>query len=156
MALVQWFMVPAAVTIRHCENSVAPSAVAVRNSPGGSGTGQLMVKFPEPSVVMLVETTIGDAIQARTAFINKVFDHKYYFDWFNENVLAAGSRLVGNGLWKGADKGLIDGLLVNGSARLMGHLAARLRTWQSGYLYHYAFAMIIGLIGILAFWVVRS
>ena len=52
-----------------------------------------------------------------------------------------------------ADAGLIDGWLVNGSARLMGSLAARIRTWQSGYLFHYAFAMIIGLIGIIAIWV---
>ena len=54
---------------------------------------------------------------------------------------------------RAADAGLIDGWLVNGSARLMNNLATRIRVWQSGYLFHYAFAMIIGLIGILAIWV---
>ena len=56
-------------------------------------------------------------------------------------------------MWTKVDMGLIDGSFVNGSARLMGNLAARIRVWQSGYLFHYAFAMIIGLIGILAIWV---
>ncbi len=53
-----------------------------------------------------------------------------------------------------ADAAFIDGVLVNGSARLIGNLASKVRLWQSGYLFQYAFAMIIGLIGILAFWVV--
>jgi NADH-quinone oxidoreductase subunit L len=73
-----------------------------------------------------------------------------------QNTFVRRSIQLGNGLWKKADAGLIDGWLVNGSAKLMGNLASRIRTWQSGYLYHYAFAMIVGLIGILAFWVVRA
>ena len=52
--------------------------------------------------------------------ITTILENKYYFDWFNENVLAAGARLLGRGLWKGGDQGLIDGLVVNGSARLVG------------------------------------
>ena len=48
---------------------------------------------------------------------------------------------------------VFDGVLVNGSARLMGNLAARIRHWQSGYLFQYAFAMILGLIGMITFWV---
>jgi NADH-quinone oxidoreductase subunit L len=60
---------------------------------------------------------------------------------------------IGNVLWEKADAGLIDGWLVNGSARLVGNISARVRTWQSGYLFQYAFAMIVGLIVILAIWV---
>ena len=60
---------------------------------------------------------------------------------------------IGNVLWKKADAGLIDGVLVNGSARLIGSLAARVRLWQSGFLFQYAFAMIMGLIGMITIWV---
>ncbi|MFB3077683.1 MAG: hypothetical protein ACE1Y4_06710, partial [Lysobacterales bacterium] len=60
---------------------------------------------------------------------------------------------IGNGLWKRVDAGVIDDWMVNGAARLMNNLSARIRVWQSGYLFHYAFAMIAGLIGILAIWV---
>ena len=57
-------------------------------------------------------------------------------------------------LWEKADAKFIDGILVNGSARVVDTLASKIRLWQSGYLFQYAFAMIIGLIGILAIWVV--
>ncbi len=88
--------------------------------------------------------------------IYRMLDHKYYFDELYQKTFVRRTLQFGNALWKKADAGLIDGWLVNGSARLMGNLAGRIRVWQSGYLYHYAFAMIIGLIGILAFWVVRA
>jgi NADH-quinone oxidoreductase subunit L len=71
--------------------------------------------------------------------------NKYYFDWFNENVLARGGRGLGQLFWKVGDQTMIDGALVNGSARTVGLLAGLFRTLQSGFLYHYAFAMIIGL-----------
>ena len=92
---------------------------------------------------------IPDAIRAHTPFINRVLDNKYYFDWFNEHVIAAGARWFGQGLWTGADLGLIDGAIVNGSARVVGWSASVIRRVQSGYIYHYAFAMIIGLLLLL-------
>jgi NADH-quinone oxidoreductase subunit L len=92
---------------------------------------------------------IPAAIKARTVFINRVLDNKYYADWFNENVIAAGSRFLGRGLWHGADMGLIDGTLVNGSARAVGAVAGVVRRVQSGYLYWYALVMILGLIGFM-------
>ena len=92
---------------------------------------------------------IADAIKARFAFINRVLDNKYYFDWFNENVIAAGSRLLGLGLWRGTDDGLIDGLIVNGSARAVGAVAGVVRRVQSGYLYWYALVMILGVFGLM-------
>jgi NADH-quinone oxidoreductase subunit L len=79
--------------------------------------------------------------------------NKYYFDWFNENVIARATRGLGAGLWKVGDQTLIDGALVNGSARVVGVVAVLTRGLQSGYLYHYAFAMIVGL-ALLVGWLV--
>ena len=70
-------------------------------------------------------------------------------DWFNENVLAAGARLLGRGLWKGGDQGLIDGLVVNGSARVVGAAAGLVRLVQTGHLYWYALVMVLGVFGFL-------
>ena len=97
----------------------------------------------------MVQPSIPTAIKARTAFINRVLENKYYFDWFNENVLAAGTRLLGRGLWKGGDQGLIDGLLINGSASSVGSLATVMRLLQTGHLFWYALVMILGVIGLM-------
>ena len=80
----------------------------------------------------------------------KVLENKYFLDWFNEHVLAAGTRLLGKGLWKGGDQAMIDGAIVNGSWKLVGWVSGLVRWAQSGYLYHYAFAMILGLVALLA------
>jgi len=80
--------------------------------------------------------------------------NKYGFDDFNQAVFGGGSRGLGNGLWKVGDVALIDGLLVNGSARLVGWVSAVVRHLQSGYLFHYAFAMILGLLALFGLFVV--
>ncbi|MGB3289141.1 MAG: NADH-quinone oxidoreductase subunit L [Burkholderiaceae bacterium] len=100
-----------------------------------------------------VNPKLPAAIHDRLSFINRVLDNKYYADWFNEQVVARGARCLGEGFWKGGDRGLIDGVLVNGSARLVGWFAAVSRHLQSGYIYHYAFAMIIGIMALLSFFV---
>jgi NADH-quinone oxidoreductase subunit L len=100
-------------------------------------------------VLYLLKPQLPAAIKARTRFINRVLENKYYFDWFNENVLATGARLVGQGLWKGGDVGLIDGALVNGSARLVGAVSSVVRLIQTGYLYWYALVMILGVMGLM-------
>ena len=82
--------------------------------------------------------------------------NKYYFDTFNEKVIAGGSRALGQLLWRGGDVTIIDGAAVNGSARLVGWAAELVRGVQSGYLYHYAFATIIGLSALLAWLLWRS
>jgi NADH-quinone oxidoreductase subunit L len=79
--------------------------------------------------------------------------NKYYFDWFNENVIMPAARGLGFGLWKVGDQTLIDGAAVNGSARAVAMLASVTRGLQSGYLYHYAFAMIVGLAALVG-WIV--
>jgi NADH-quinone oxidoreductase subunit L len=94
----------------------------------------------------------------RTKFggVYRVLDNKYYFDWFTENYNAAGARAIGRIFWRGGDQILIDGALVNGSARTVAWLSTVVRHVQSGYLYHYAFAMIIGLSALLAYLLMRT
>jgi NADH-quinone oxidoreductase subunit L len=74
---------------------------------------------------------------------------KFGFDWFYEHVIMVAAQLLGKGLWKGGDEVLIDGVMVNGSARVVGWFSSVMRYAQSGYLYHYAFAMILGLASLL-------
>jgi NADH-quinone oxidoreductase subunit L len=82
-----------------------------------------------------------------------VLENKYYMDWFNENVLARAARGLGVGLWKGGDQALIDGAVVNGSWRLVGWFSAVVRRLQSGFIYHYALAMIIGIFVLMTWFV---
>jgi NADH-quinone oxidoreductase subunit L len=98
----------------------------------------------------------GDAVRVRFAGINRVLDNKYYFDWFNENVIARLTRAIGMGLWRGGDQAIIDGGMVNGSAGLVGWLAGVTRQLQSGFLYSYAFWMIIGLAALLGWFLWRN
>jgi NADH-quinone oxidoreductase subunit L len=82
-----------------------------------------------------------------------VLENKYFLDWFNENVLARGARALGTGLWKVGDRALIDGLLVNGSWKLVGWVSGQVRKFQSGYLYHYALVMILGVFVLMTYFV---
>jgi len=85
-----------------------------------------------------------------------VMQNKYYMDWINENILAAGARMLGRGLWKGGDVAVIDGALVNGSARLVGWIASLVRLFQTGYIYHYALVMLIGVFALMSWFVFQS
>ena len=96
---------------------------------------------------------LADFFGQKLPGIYRLLDHKYYFDELYQKIFVGRCIRIGNGLWKKVDAGVIDDWMVNGSARLMDNLSARIRVWQSGYLFHYAFAMIAGLIGILAIWV---
>ncbi|WP_374642730.1 NADH-quinone oxidoreductase subunit L [Hydrogenophaga sp.] len=75
-----------------------------------------------------------------------ILENKYYMDWFNENVLARGARALGVGLWKAGDRGVIEGGVVNASWKLIGAISGVVRRLQSGYLYHYALMMIVGVL----------
>jgi NADH-quinone oxidoreductase subunit L len=79
------------------------------------------------------------------SWLRTLFIEKYYFDWFNQAVIARLTRLIGYGLWKGGDEVLIDGGLVNGSAHTVRWFGSVIRRVQNGYLYSYAFWMVIGL-----------
>ena len=85
--------------------------------------------------------------------LHRILDKKYYFDELYQWLFARGSVRLGKLLSAGGDQGLIDGLLVNGSAKLVGRLSHGVRQLQSGYLYQYAFTMILGLIVMLGFFV---
>jgi len=100
----------------------------------------------------MVRPDIPAAIQRTFRPLYVLLDNKYYFDRINEIVFAGGSRQLGNGLWKAGDQGLIDGVAVNGTARLVGWVAQISRLFQTGHLYQYAFAMIIGVFILLTFW----
>ena len=92
---------------------------------------------------------LPEKIKAAFSPIYYVLDSKYGFDSFNEKVIAAGTRGIGNILSKFGDIMIIDGFIVNGSAKSIAWVSGIIRQVQTGYLYHYAFAMILGLIGLL-------
>ena len=94
-------------------------------------------------------------IAARFSAIYALLDNKYYFDRFNDWFFAAGSRWLGNFASTYGDRTIIDGWVVNGSAKLVGLMSRVFRRIQSGYVYHYAFAMIVGVFGLLYWWGVR-
>jgi NADH-quinone oxidoreductase subunit L len=97
----------------------------------------------------LKKPALADAAQPKFKWVHAVLINKYGFDWFNQHIVMPLARGLGAGLWKAGDQTLIDGGLVNGSARLVGWLGSVIRYAQSGYLYHYAFAMILGLASLL-------
>jgi NADH-quinone oxidoreductase subunit L len=97
----------------------------------------------------------ADAWARALAPLRTLLVNKYYFDWFNENVLCALARGLGKGLWKAGDQILIDGAMVNGTAASVGRLGGLLRHLQSGYLYTYAFWTMIGLALLLGWFLVR-
>jgi NADH-quinone oxidoreductase subunit L len=107
-------------------------------------------------VCFLKRPELAGAAARRARWLYVLLTHKYYFDWFNEQVVAPLARLVGTGLWKGGDQGLIDGLMVNGTAAEVNWLGGVVRRAQSGYLYSYAFWMVIGLAVLLGWFLVRA
>jgi NADH-quinone oxidoreductase subunit L len=101
----------------------------------------------------IMRPELPERLAQQFAPLYRLLTNKYYFDWFNENVIARGGRALGGLLWQVGDQTVIDGVAVNGSARAVGILAVLARGFQSGYLYTYAFAMLFGL-AVLAGWLV--
>jgi len=83
-------------------------------------------------------------VRQKAGILVTILEEKYGFDRFNDWFFAGGARKFGSGLWRYGDVTVIDGLMVNGSARLIGWFAGVVRLIQSGFIYHYAFFMIIG------------
>jgi NADH-quinone oxidoreductase subunit L len=98
---------------------------------------------------------LPELIRQRTNAVYRLLLNKYYVDEFNEFFFAAGARRLGRLLWRFGDMKVIDDTAVNGTARLIGWTAAVIRHIQSGYVYHYAFAMILGLFLLITFFVHR-
>jgi NADH-quinone oxidoreductase subunit L len=101
----------------------------------------------------MINPALPAAIKKAASPIYTLLENKYYLDWFNENVLARGARALGTGLWKGGDQFLIDGAVVNGSWKLVGLLSGGVRKIQTGYLYHYALVMILGVFVLMTYFV---
>jgi NADH-quinone oxidoreductase subunit L len=101
----------------------------------------------------MINPKIPAAIKKNVQPLHTLLDNKYYMDRFNELVFALGSLSLGKLFWNVGDRKIIDGGLVNGSARLVGWFSSVTRQLQTGFLYHYAFAMIVG-VGVLMLWVV--
>jgi len=100
--------------------------------------------------IYLFKPDIAATVKSRAGLIWTVLDRKYGFDELYQKVFTGGGLMLASGLSKGGDRFLIDGMLVNGSARLVDRLSGVLRRTQSGFLFHYAFAMIVGLVALLA------
>jgi NADH-quinone oxidoreductase subunit L len=103
----------------------------------------------------LINPALPGKIEARFRGIYTLLDNKYYFDRFNNWFFAGGARAVGRFASTVGDRTIIDGIIVNGSAKLVGAVSAVFRRIQSGYVYHYAFVMIVGVFGLLYWWGVR-
>ena len=103
----------------------------------------------------LVNPALPARIKSAIGPLYTLLDNKYYFDRFNDWFFAGGARRLGGFLYRVGDATIIDGFFVNGSARLVGWAASLLRHLQSGYVYHYAFAMILGFFAMLTWWVGR-
>jgi NADH-quinone oxidoreductase subunit L len=97
----------------------------------------------------LLKPDIPARIRAHAGVLYTILDRKYWFDELYSWLFAGGARMLGTGLWRGGDVAVIDGVLVNGSAKAVGWSARLLRRMQSGMLSHYAFAMIIGILVLL-------
>ncbi len=100
----------------------------------------------------IINPALPAAVKRMFLPIYTLLENKYYLDWFNENVLARGARALGSLLWEN-DKKVIDGTLVNGSWKVVGLMSSITRKLQTGYLYHYAFSMILGVFVLLAYFV---
>ncbi len=97
----------------------------------------------------IANPAMAAVVRDKAGVLVRILDDKYGFDRFNDWFFAGGARKVGTGLWRWGDVTLIDGLMVNGSAKLVGWFAGVVRELQSGFIYHYAFVMIIGVIALL-------
>ncbi len=101
----------------------------------------------------MVNPALPAAIKRAFHPVFTLLDNKYYLDWINENIVARGARGLGIAFWKGGDQALIDGAVVNGSWKLVGRIGAMVRWLQSGYLYHYALFMILGVFVLMTYFV---
>ncbi|MFA7282288.1 MAG: NADH-quinone oxidoreductase subunit L [Sterolibacterium sp.] len=95
-------------------------------------------------------------IKQKAGMLATILEKKYGLDDFNDWFFAGGARMIGRGLWKGGDQMLIDGVIVNGSAKLVGWIASVVRLLQSGHIYQYAFSMIFGVFVLLTLWFNRA
>jgi NADH-quinone oxidoreductase subunit L len=107
-------------------------------------------------VLYIKRPDLPGVLAQRGRWLHRMLVHKYYFDEAYQLLFAGGARLLGRGLWRIGDVAIIDGFFVNGSARVVGWFAGVIRRFQSGFVYHYAFMMIIGVFVLLTLWLARA
>ena len=107
-------------------------------------------------VFYLKRPELPGVLAQRVQWLYRLLVNKYYFDELYQAVFARGARLLGSGLWRIGDVAIIDGFFVNGTARAVGWFAGVIRRFQSGFVYHYAFMMIIGVFILLTLWLARA
>ena len=100
----------------------------------------------------MVKTDLPAKIKQAAGPLFTLLDRKYFIDEFYSWLFAGGARALGAGLWKIGDVKVIDGFVVNGAARVVGLTALLVRRFQSGYIYHYAFTMIVGVFVLISLW----
>ncbi|MDO8437620.1 MAG: NADH-quinone oxidoreductase subunit L [Nitrosomonadaceae bacterium] len=100
----------------------------------------------------MVKTDLPEKLKQIAGPLYTLLDRKYYIDEFYSWLFAGGVRALGDGLWKFGDVKVIDGFFVNGAARVVGWTAMLVRRFQSGYIYHYAFTMIVGVFVLMSLW----
>jgi len=138
------FVTDAHNVLAHLGESFHGSAGFVQHAMQGpavylAGAGALTAWF-----LYLKRPDLPAKIRSSMSGVYNLLDRKYYFDDLYIKGFAAGGRRIGQFLWHHGDEKIIDGILVNGTANAIGRLAGVLRQLQTGYLYHYAFAMFIG------------
>jgi len=156
----EWF--GSAIHVNEANNVLGELAKEFDNwlSAGLHGFTQLpfwlvAAAFAIQTYIYLFNPAVADRIKHALKPIYNVLNHKYWFDAVYYIVFARGGMALGRALWKGGDAAVIDGVLIDGSASLVDRIAGGVRRLQSGYLYHYAFAMILGLILLLGgYWLV--
>jgi len=104
----------------------------------------------------LVRTDLPGKIKRLAGPFSTLLEHKYFIDEFYSWFFAGGARGLGRGLWKFGDVKVIDGFFVNGTARMVAGAAVLMRRFQSGYIYHYAFTMIVGVFVLMSLWLFGS
>ncbi len=103
----------------------------------------------------MINPALPTAIKARVMPIYTLLENKYYMDWINENLLARGARTLGTAFWKVGDQGIIEKGFVNGSWKLIGVISGYVRRLQTGYIYHYALVMLLGVFVLLSYFMLR-
>jgi NADH-quinone oxidoreductase subunit L len=139
-----------AVVGEHFHGPVAMATHALQTAP----FWLMLAGFALATFIYLFRPAVADQLQQKLPRLHRLLENKFFIDELYQRMFVSKTVNFGKFLWKRADAGLIDDGLVNGSARLVGNLASRVRLWQSGYLFQYAFAMIVGLIGMIAIWVI--
>jgi NADH-quinone oxidoreductase subunit L len=133
----------------HAHNWVDMALHGVTTLPFALALGGVVVAW----YCYLINPRVPGWFEDKFSLIHKMLVEKYWFDQLYQTVFAAAARGIGRIFWQAGDVHLIDGAMVNGTANSVGRLSRVMRLVQSGYLYHYAFAMIIGLVGLLVVFV---